>query len=306
MEQPLLKKNNEMIQVTENGNTVWERGEVIGIGGYSMVYKTKTINGTVRVAKIANKSFKEKAKKLKDEVKIHQTLIHPNIVQFITNFDTDTHQIIIMEYCPDRDLQKIIQDKAYKDKLAKREDLLFPFSQIRDTMIQIISGLEYLHQNVIVHRDLKPENILIIKEDENLKMKICDFGLSVKLFTMECVADLGTPLYRAPEMIGGFDMFYHKNKYKDLSSIEKEEYYSKCFKIDVWSLTVLFCYLMSGIEPFNGNNVSIVNHKIKNFQYNVPQHIPEFIIEIIKRIFVPDNERLNLRTFKELVMLANL
>lgn len=306
MDQNLLKKSNEMIQVTENGNHIWERGEVIGFGGYSMVYKVKTLDGIVRVAKIANKSFRDKSKKLRDEIKIHQTLNHSNIVQFITDFDTDTHQIIIMEYCPERDLLKIIREKAYKDKLAGRKDLLFPFEQIKDTMLQIISGLEYLHQNEIVHRDLKPENILVTEEDGKLKMKICDFGLSVKLLTSECIADIGTPLYRSAEMVYGFDMFYHKNKYRDISEMEKQEYYAKCFKIDVWSLTVIFCYAMSGVEPFYGNNVPEVSSKIKNFIYNIPKFIPESILQIVKQIFVPDKSRLNLTAFKELLMRVNL
>jgi serine/threonine-protein kinase/endoribonuclease IRE1 len=40
---------------------------------------------------------------------------------------------------------------------------------------EILSGLEFLHQQGIVHRDLKPSNVLVDNED---KMRLADFGLS--------------------------------------------------------------------------------------------------------------------------------
>merc|ERR1712141_945901 len=48
---------------------------------------------------------------------------------------------------------------------------------------QMISAIQYLHENHIIHRDLKPENMLMCaSEHETLKglvptLKISDFGL---------------------------------------------------------------------------------------------------------------------------------
>ncbi len=36
--------------------------------------------------------------------------------------------------------------------------------------------MKFLHEKKIIHRDLKPENILVILKEENLKIKIGDFG----------------------------------------------------------------------------------------------------------------------------------
>jgi len=40
---------------------------------------------------------------------------------------------------------------------------------------QIVDAVDYMHQRGVAHRDLKPENILV---DENLNVKIADFGFS--------------------------------------------------------------------------------------------------------------------------------
>ena len=42
-------------------------------------------------------------------------------------------------------------------------------------LMQILSGVEYIHKLNLVHRDLKPENLLL---DDNMNIKIVDFGLS--------------------------------------------------------------------------------------------------------------------------------
>ena len=50
--------------------------------------------------------------------------------------------------------------------------------EIRYFMLQIISAVQYMHNNRVIHRDLKMGNIFI---DENVDLKIGDFGLATKL-----------------------------------------------------------------------------------------------------------------------------
>ena len=51
----------------------------------------------------------------------------------------------------------------------------FSESDIKHIFYNMVVALNFLHSCNIIHRDLKPSNILI---DEDLSVKICDFGLS--------------------------------------------------------------------------------------------------------------------------------
>ena len=67
-----------------------------------------------------------------------------------------------MEYCDNGSLRDVLQ----------KPDT--PFMTRLNYFIQLLQGLQYLHQSGIIHRDLKPENVLIHGD----VVKIADFGLA--------------------------------------------------------------------------------------------------------------------------------
>jgi classical protein kinase C len=91
---------------------------------------------------------------------------------------------------------------------------------------EILSILEFLHQNNIMYRDLKLSN-LILKDG---KVFLVDFGLS-KIMTRESRTNsiCGTAHAMAPE-------------------ISKGEPYG--FESDFWSLGIVLCELLTGKPPF--------------------------------------------------------
>jgi serine/threonine protein kinase len=60
--------------------------------------------------------------------------------------------------------------------LKRRRKLSEP--EIRYYIIQLISSLKYLHENLVIHRDLKLGNLFI---DSQMRIKVGDFGLAAKL-----------------------------------------------------------------------------------------------------------------------------
>lgn len=96
-----------------------------------------------------------------------------------------------------------------------RRNINKPFSEeeCKDIISQLLQGIEYIHSQNVIHRDLKPENILIqLNEEEEdplqleeqrtslFKIKIIDFGLSIKQEHIFQSDNVGTLLFQAPEI----------------------------------------------------------------------------------------------------------
>ena len=99
----------------------------------------------------------------------------------------------------------------------------FVFSTVRDFLIDVTKGLEYLEGKGLSHRDVKPANILIT-ERQNPIATITDFGL-VK-------AEGVTPVYCSPERF-----------VKDGAVLGKTDIYSL-------GITILNCFFEKTLTPF--------------------------------------------------------
>eukprot|EP00118_Oscarella_pearsei_P022027 m.251114 g.251114 ORF g.251114 m.251114 type:complete len:1013 (+) comp40332_c0_seq8:194-3232(+) len=67
----------------------------------------------------------------------------------------------------------------------------------RRILLEIFSGIKFLHSDNLVHRDLKPENILLT---DNKRVRIADLGLAKNLEEITGT-QCGTVLYMAPEVM---------------------------------------------------------------------------------------------------------
>ncbi len=102
--------------------------EVIGKGESTVVYKGRKKKS---VEYIAVKSLeKNKKKKVLNEVKISNNLVHSNILRFYNWYETRNHLWLIVEFCSGGDLMKIIE----KDKCISE-------TEIRHFGKEIVNGL---------------------------------------------------------------------------------------------------------------------------------------------------------------------
>ena len=92
-------------------------------------------------------------------------LRHPNIVLLVGLCSIPPNLCIVLEY---------IENGSLYDLLHKRKMQLKP-QERKKVVRQMVNALHYLHEHSIVHRDIKSHNFLI---DENLTVKLCDFGLA--------------------------------------------------------------------------------------------------------------------------------
>ncbi|XP_072268431.1 serine/threonine-protein kinase Nek11 isoform X2 [Pyxicephalus adspersus] len=126
------------------------------------------------------------------EAQLLSKLDHPAIVKFHSSFVENASFCIITEYCEGRDLDCKVQE--YK----KNGDVV-PENQVTEWFIQLLLGVNYMHERRILHRDLKAKNIFL----KNNLLKIGDFGVSRLLMGSSDLATTftGTPYYMSPEVL---------------------------------------------------------------------------------------------------------
>lgn len=94
-----------------------------------------------------------------------ESLRHPNIVTFLGVCTKFPNLAIILEYCANKSLWSLLQNKKIPLSWEIRKRLA----------LDIAKGMNYLHsfEIPIIHRDLKSLNVLI---DESYRAKLADFG----------------------------------------------------------------------------------------------------------------------------------
>ena len=197
---------------------------------------------------------------LSKEIKIQKVLFHPYITKMYCVIEKEENIFIISEYCSKGDIFKI---------LIESEKGFFQESYSCKIFQQILSSLEYLHNNNICHRDIKLENILI---DEYGDAKLSDFGLSKKYEKNGLLKTIcGSPIYAAPEMLKG-------GPYKGSG-------------IDIWSLGVCLYCMVCGEFPFNEDDMKNLVYKITRGIYTLPDHVSPLFKDLIKNILEINPEK---------------
>jgi len=155
-----------------------------------------------------------------EELPIHKLAgRHPNIVNFITAFETRTHSYLVLEYCPNGDLYEAI--RANKGPLETEH--------VRDFMLQLVNAVDCLHSKGIYHRDIKPENIFLTSSGS---MKLGDFGLAT-METWSVEYGVGSDRYMAPEQFEAIGV----NGYSPPAT-------------DIWAIGICLLNILFGRNPF--------------------------------------------------------
>lgn len=96
-----------------------------------------------------------------------QGLRHTNIVLYMGVCIDSSGYMMVTEFMERGSLFDLI----HKDRLHEK----VPLSQLLEWIKDIAKAMVFIHSRNILHCDLKSKNILV---DENLNLKIADFGLS--------------------------------------------------------------------------------------------------------------------------------
>jgi len=183
-------------------------------------------------------------------------LTHPNIVTIhdVVEDTGDGLAFIAMEYVRGTNLKLLLQG-----------DQPLSLQFVLDVVAQMADALDYAHSNRVIHRDIKPANILITSEN---RVKITDFGIA-RLDSSNLTQEgqlLGTPNYMAPEQIQGRDVDW---------------------RADLFSLGIVLYEMFTRHKPFQGENLTVVSHRIVYDQFTPPQEyvgeLPPGVDRILSR-----------------------
>ena len=233
-----IKKENLITHKVGNISKEYTFGKELGKGSFGQVrLAIHKSTKQLRAIKIIKKG-EVNLENLINEISILSKLSHPSIMQLYEIFEDNLNVYIVSEYCKGGELFDIISQKG---SFSEKEACII--------MKQLMSAICYSHQNGIVHRDLKPENILMENDNEDLSIKLIDWGCAKTLKKKEKLhqAD-GTSYYIAPEVLKG-------------------NYDEKC---DIWACGVIFYILLCGYPPFNGESDEEIFESILKGDFEFP------------------------------------
>ncbi|KAJ3669585.1 hypothetical protein LUZ60_011535 [Juncus effusus] len=173
----------------------FSKENILGEGGYGIVYRGSLINGTqVAIKKLLN-NLGQAEKEFRVEVEAIGHVRHKNLVRLLGYCVEGTQRMLVYEYVSNGNLEQWLHGAMSHHGYLTWE-----------ARIKILLGtaraLAYLHEAIepkVVHRDIKSSNILI---DDEFNAKISDFGLAKLLGAGKShitTRVMGTFGYVAPE-----------------------------------------------------------------------------------------------------------
>ncbi|XP_012780144.3 striated muscle preferentially expressed protein kinase isoform X2 [Maylandia zebra] len=185
--------------------------------------------GKIYMAKIIPYIQENKQEILK-EYEILKSLHNEKVMGLHEAYITPRYLVLVAEYCTGKELLY-----SLIDRFRYSEDDVVGY------LVQIVQGVEYLHNRRILHLDLKPDNIMVTNLNA---IKIVDFG-SAQTFNplslKQQESGPGTLEYMAPEMVKG-------------------EVVGP--PADIWTVGIVTYIMLSGHLPFEDKDLQHVESKI--------------------------------------------
>ncbi len=206
---------------------------VLGSGGMGRVYRGEhTGIGRAVAIKVLHADLggnREAVTRFQREALASGRLDHPNIVA-VSDFGelADGAAFLVMEALEGEPLG------------ARLERGRLPWREALAVLRGVLAGLAHAHERGVVHRDIKPDNVFLAKKDDQLLVKVLDFGIA-KLFagivddpaTTRAGLTIGTPAYLSPEQAVGGEITP---------------------QTDLYSTTVVLFEMLTGRAPFEAED----------------------------------------------------
>lgn len=219
------------------------------------------------LAKSLKETNQDVQQRFHDAILQHGRLQHKNIVQTVDWRLSDAGQpVFITEFLEGVNLDQLIEE------VGTLED----DEEITTFLIQVCDAFEYAHSEGVFHGGLTPANVVITQPDENILVKIADFGaINISRELPEHPEKLN-PAYAAPERLSGL-------------ATEKS---------DVFSVAAVAYQLITGYLPYgSGGDGEIA--AIGEYRPDIPEAEKlGFVLERALQLD-PDERTSSIRDFKK-------
>jgi len=234
---------------------------VIGRGSMGSVHKVRDrVLDEVVALKVLRPHFArspEIAQRFRSEIKLARRVRHPNVCAIHEYAETDGVRYISMEFVDGVNLRRRIQEGGG-----------LPHTEAYDLGLQVLGGLEAVHDNGIIHRDLKTPNIMV---DRKWRVRLMDFGLAKQRSAAEGAEAtalglvMGTPEFMSPEQVRG----------------ERAD-----FPSDIYAMGIVFYEMFTGEVPFKGSAAETMVshvHKLVPFDGPVGSRVPPALVPVLRK-----------------------
>jgi len=179
---------------------------------------------------------------------VHQPGIATRMVHEATFLDDVRHPGITRVYesniLPDKRVwlaMELVEGESLARRLGRGRIAPRVVAQLLGDISDVLATV---HARGIVHRDLKPDNVLLVPGDRDFPLRVIDWGVVHLAMTSRITLDgttPGTPIYMAPEQLGG-------STANPMS--------------DIYSLGVTAYECLTGKPPFEGHYSKILQQQL--------------------------------------------
>ncbi len=232
--------------------------EICGVGGMATVYRALDVALDREVAiKVLNDDLsgqQDRSEMFLQEARTAATINHYAVIPIYTCGIFEGQTYIVMQFMSGGSLEDLLA--------SARAPLPLPhvMSWIRD----IATGLENAWQHGIIHHDIKPANIML---DQDGKAKVGDFGIAQiadNNASTDAARSWVSPHYVSPEKL----------------LTGQEDY-----RGDIYSLGATFYHLVTGVPPFNSDDLDeLLRIRVNEDPVSPALHrqgLPEAMVQLI-------------------------
>lgn len=173
----------------------------LGTGGMGMVFRALDLRtGAICAVKVMRRTDPWSVYRFNEEFRALATLNHNNLVRLFESYSEDNIRYFSMEYVGGRPLHRW----WHRSKTSKGN-----WKHLCSVLLQIATGIQFLHHRGLLHGDIKCGNILVSYRQRAV---LLDFGLVTFIENLPTTQRrqggnrlVGTLCYLAPEVIAGED-----------------------------------------------------------------------------------------------------